>query len=389
MNQDPVKIDEEGLIEFTQKLIRTPSLSMQEETVANLVAQKMREIGFDAVHVDPIHNVTGFLYGHDPEPELIFNGHMDHVPPGDMPEPYSGKITDGSKYGVKGRVIEGRGACDMKGAVASMIYGAKVLKESGVRLKKSFVMTAVVREEMAKGEGILRLLEQEGLKGKMAVSGEATRLQTHVGHRGKLEFTLGVKGRTAHASNPSRGINAVYKMCDFIGDMREHYKLPSHPMLGRCTFAVIDIVSGPGRLGPITPDWCEIALDRRHLPEETAASVQKEIQMLIDDRRQNDPDFKAEVTLVKDFPPLYCPEGEPIVKIIQKAREAVLGDEGKLSTWKFGVDGTFIQRAGIPCAGFGPGDERFAHTPEDHVPIADLIASSKVYAEIIRKACGS
>lgn len=388
-DKHPFIIDEDGLIDFTRKLIQTPSLSMQEENAANLVAEKMREIGFDAVHIDPIHNVTGTLYGDDPEPELIFNGHMDHVPPGDMPEPYSGKIADGSKYGVEGRVIEGRGACDMKGAVASMIYAAKAIKDQGLQLKKTFVMTAVVREEMAKGEGILRLLEQGGLKGKMAVSGEATRLQTHLGHRGKLEFSLGVKGKTAHASNPSRGINAVYKMCDLIRDMRENYKLPSHPTLGDCTFTVIDIVSGPGRLGPITPDWCEIALDRRYLPEETAVSVQKEIQGLIDDRRSNDPDFKAKVELVKDFPPFYCLEDDLIVKIIQKAREGVLGEKGDLSTWKFGVDGTFIQRAGIPCAGFGPGDEGFAHTPEDHVPIADLIASCEVYAEIIKGACCS
>ena len=389
MNKRPFKIDEDGLIDFTRKLIQTPSLSMQEEDAASLVAKKMRKIGFDAVEIDPIHNVIGTIYGDDPEPELIFNGHMDHVLPGDMPEPYSGKITDGSKYGVKGPVIEGRGACDMKGAVASMIYGAKALKDSGVRLNKTFIMTAVVREEMAKGEGILRLLEHGGLKGKMAVSGEATRLQSHLGHRGKLEFTLGVKGKTAHASNPSRGVNAVYKMCDFIGDMRKNYKLPFHPMLGDCTFTVIDIVSGPGRLGPITPDWCEIALDRRYLPEETAASVQKEIEALIDKRGKKDPDFKATVELVKDFPPLYCPEDEHIVEIIQKAREVVLGERGDLSTWKFGVDGTFIQRAGIPCAGFGPGDERFAHTPEDHVPIADLVASCEVYAEIIRSACVS
>ena len=389
INKCSFKIDEDGLIDFTRKLIQTPSLSMQEENVANLVADKMREIGFDEVAIDPIHNVTGTLYGDDPQPELIFNGHMDHVPPGDMPEPYSGKIADGSKYGVKSRVIEGRGACDMKGALASMIYGAKALKDSGVRLKKTFVMTAVVREEMAKGEGILRLLEQSGLKGRMAVSGEATRLQTHLGHRGKLEFTLGVKGKTAHASNPSRGVNAIYKMCDFIGDMREHYQLPSHPLLGDCTFTVIDIVSGPGRLGPITPDWCEIALDRRYLPEETAASVKRELEALIDDRKKVDPEFKATVELVKDFPPLYCSPGEPIVQITQEATKTVLGDEGDVSTWKFGVDGTFIQRAGIPCAGFGPGDERFAHTPEDHVPIADIISSCEVYAEIIRSACGS
>ena len=389
MKKHPFKIDRDGLIGFTQNLIQTPSLSMQEEDAANLVARKMREIGFDEVAIDPIYNVVGRIYGDDPEPELIFNGHMDHVPPGEMPEPYSGKITDGSKYGVKGQVIEGRGACDMKGAVASMIYAAKALKESGAIFKKTFVMTAVVREEMAKGEGILRLLEHGGLKGKMAVSGEATHLQAHLGHRGKLEFTLRVTGKTAHASNPSRGINAVYKMCDFIEDLREHYRLPSHPMLGDCTFTVIDIVSGPGRLGPITPDWCEIAFDRRYLPEETAASVQKEIEALMGKRGEKDPDFKGMVELVKDFPPLYCPEDEHIVSIIQEAREQVLGDRGDLSVWKFGVDGTFLQRAGIPCAGFGPGDERFAHTPEDHVPISDLISSCEVYAEIIRRACCS
>jgi len=170
MNKNSVKIDEDGLMAFTQELIRTPSLSMQEKDAANLVAEKMQEIGFDAVEIDPIHNVTGTLLGDDPEPELIFNGHLDHVPPGDMPEPYSGKIADGSPYGLRGQVIEGRGACDMKGAPASMIYGSKALVDSGVGLKKSFVMTAVVREEMAKGEGIKRLLEH-GLKGKMAVSG--------------------------------------------------------------------------------------------------------------------------------------------------------------------------------------------------------------------------
>jgi len=389
MKKHSFEIDREALIGFTQNLIQAPSLSMQEEDAAKLVAKKMQEIGFDEVVIDPIYNVVGHIYGDDPEPELIFNGHMDHVPPGEMPEPYSGKITDGSKYGVKGQVIEGRGACDMKGAVASMIYAAKALKESGAIFKKTFVMTAVVREEMAKGEGILRLLEHGGLKGKMAVSGEATHLQAHLGHRGKLEFTLRVTGKTAHASNPSRGINAVYKMCDFIEDLREHYRLPSHPMLGDCTFTVIDIVSGPGRLGPITPDWCEIAFDRRYLPEETAASVQKEIEALMGKRGEKDPDFKGMVELVKDFPPLYCPEDEHIVSIIQEAREQVLGDRGDLSVWKFGVDGTFLQRAGIPCAGFGPGDERFAHTPEDHVPIADLISSCEVYSEIIRRACCS
>ena len=114
----------------------------------------------------------------------------------------------------------------------------------------------------------------------------------------------------------------------------------------------------------------------RKLIQTPSLSVQEEKVANLVAKKMREIGFDA---VDKDFPPLYCPEDEHIVAIIRKAREAVLGDKGDLSTWKFGVDGTFIQRAGIPCAGFGPGDERFAHTPEDHVPIADLIASCEVY----------
>jgi putative selenium metabolism hydrolase len=387
MSETAMQIDEQGLIAFTRKIIRTPSLSMQEELVASLIADKMRHSGFDEVVVDPIFNIIGYMYGEDREAELLFNGHIDTVPPSNIPEPFSGRITDGKKYGREGDVIEGRGASDNKGAVASMIHAAKAVKESGVKFKKTFIMTAVTREEMANGEGILRVLEEEGVKASMALSGEATGLNVHLGHRGKLEFNVRTQGKTSHASNPALGINAIYKMCDLIQEMREHYILPTHPVLGECTFTLIDIISAPGRLGPITPDCCEIALDRRYLPEESAVSVQKEIEAFIEKRKRVDPDFKATVELEKDFPPLYCPEEEPIVAITRKARQAVMGDPGEVSVWKFGVDGTFIQRAGIPCAGFGPSNEIYAHTPDDHVPLDELVTSCKVYAEIIKQAC--
>ena len=93
------------------------------------------------------------------------------------------------------------------------------------------------------------------------------------------------------------------------------------------------------------------------------------------------PDFETPYT------PFYCEETEPIVAVIQQARRAVLGQPGALSAWRFGVDGTFVHKAGIPCAGFGPGNEDFAHTPEDHVPVSDLHESCRVYAEIIRRVC--
>ena len=351
--------------------------------------KKMQQMGFEDVAVDSLFNVVGYLYGEDREPELLFNGHIDTVPPGEMFNPYSGDIVDGSKYGVSGPVIEGRGTCDMKGAVASMIYAGKAIRESGLPLKRTFVMTATAREEPALGEGIRYIFKEGGVRAKMAVSGEATNLQTHLGHRGKLEFNIRVLGKTAHASNPGRGINVVYKMSELIQDLIQNYKVPSHPVLGACTFTITDIVSGPGRLGAVIPDLCEIIFDRRYLPEESAASVQQEIESLIASRKEQDPDLRVTVELVKDFVPFYCREDEPIVSIIQDARQAILGDPGKLSVWKFGIEGSFMEQVGIPCAGFGPGSEEFAHTPEEHIPVKDLHVSCQVYAEIIRRACGS
>jgi succinyl-diaminopimelate desuccinylase len=382
-----LQIDEHGLTDLTQQMIRTPSVSLEEEEVARLLAQRMEEIGFQDVGVDRLFNVVGYIYGDRREPELLFNGHIDHVPASDVPNPYSGDVVDGKKYGVTGAVIEGRGASDMKGAVASMVYAGKAILDSGIPIKRTFVMTAVTREEIALGEGIKLVLGEGGVRAKMAVSGEATDLGVHLGHRGKLQYDIRVAGKTSHASNPARGVNPIFKMMDLIGDLREQYRLPSHPALGECTSTIIDIDAGPGRLTPITPGWCEIAFDRRYLPDESASSVQREIEELIARRKAQDPEFTATVELDKDFPPFYCEQTEPIVSIIQEAREAVLGARGEISTWKFGVDGTFIHRAGIPCAGFGPGNERFAHTPEDHVPISDLHASCRVYADIIRRVC--
>ena len=70
------------------------------------------------------------------------------------------------------------------------------------------------------------------------------------------------------------------------------------------------------------------------------------------------------------------------------ARADIFGAPGKLGAWRFGVNGTFMARAGIPTVGFGPGDERWAHTSEEHVLVDDLIAAARVYARLAIRVCG-
>jgi len=376
-------IKEKELIAFTRKLLRIPSPSGQEKEIAGVAAAEMKAAGFERVRIDPLFNVTGVIKGKNPHFRLMLNGHLDHAEAGSMKDPYSGKIVE--RQGRK--VIWGRGACDMKGAVAAMIFAGKAVRDSGVKLRNSAILTAVSLEEAGRGEGIKRLLGKEKIRADMAISGEATNLQINLGHRGKLEFDVLAKGRTTHGSTPSLGINAIFQMKKFIEKLETAYPLPVDPFFGPCTVTAIDISASPGRLTPIVPDRCNLVVDRRYLPSESAESVKRELEGLIGQVRTEDPRFEAEVTLAKNFPPYYCRPEEEVVKVLQEARRKVIGEEGKFGAWRFGVDGSFIHRAGIPCAGFGPGNEDLAHTPEDYIPVDDLIGAAKVYAQALVDAC--
>jgi len=381
-------IDRESLVAFAQRLIRTPSPSGQEAEVSAIYAKELEAVGFDEVSVDSMGNVTGILAADSPDLRVLFNGHLDHAEPGEMQSPYSGEIVSGEPYGTSGPVIWGRGAVDMKGAIAAMAYAGKAVKDAGIKLRKSVAVTAVVREEEARGEGIKFLLDDSGLRADMSVSCEPSGLDICLGHRGKLEYTITTYGKTAHGAMPELGVNAIYKMNDFISELRESYHLPTHPVLGNCTHTILETGASPGRLTPITPDCCWIAFDRRYLPTESAESVQTEIEAIFKTLSERDPEFDASIVNDKDFPPFFCDEREEVVQLMRRARKEVLGNDKKPRSWRFGVDGTFIHAAGMPCVGIGPGIETFAHTPQDHLPVDQLIAACEIYAQFIALAAG-
>ena len=241
---------------------------------------------------------------------------------------------------------------------------------------------------MSLAEGINYIFEKDGISADMAINGEATNLNVYLGHRGMMEVKVTVNGRSCHASNPSRGINAIFKAGEFINFLRKNYHLPEDNFFGNCTVTPIDINASPGRLSPIVPDQCSIFFDRRFLPSESSEKIESEFRQLIKMAKKEIIDFDATVEIIKVFPSLFCAKEEPVVQALVNARERVLGEKGKLSTWIFGTDGAFIAQRGIPCAGFGPGNELFAHTPEDHIPIRHLEQAAKVYAEAIIEICG-
>jgi len=375
---------DEELIALTQEMVRTPSPTYEEGPLAELLVRELKG-RLNEVWVDDAGNVLGILDGGRPGPTVLFNGHMDHVDPGDMPDPYSGALMDGARFGVAGQVIYGRAAMDMKGALAAMVAAVDDLKRTGFAGRLLF--TAVVQEEPAVGFGAraaVRNLLARGERPAVAVIGEATNGNVYLGHRGRLEFGVTTFGRTAHASEPDRGINAAYLMAELIRALPT-LPLPEHPLAGRCTYAVTRISCSPGRLS-VVPDRCDLTLDVRYLPGEAPDRPEGDLRAILGRLEAEVPNFRAELRRTKDMPPFLTPPEHPAAQLLRAVAEGVSGRPVSFGTWRFGTDGTFIANEfGIPTLGYGPGDEWFAHTPEEHLPVNQLLVARQVYAEFVRR----
>jgi putative selenium metabolism hydrolase len=380
--------DMQSLTELAQDLVRTPSVSGRENAIAALLADAMRRAGFHEVWLDRMGNVIG-RYGSGNGPKLLFDGHLDTTDVGNRSawprDPFGGEIENGILYG--------RGASDMKGGLAALVYGVKLLADSHTQLNGDLYVACVVQQEPCEGMAIRTLIEEGGLQPNYVVLAEPTNLGIYLGHRGRVELQLTTYGRAYHSADPDKGVNAISGAARLVfGIELLASQLLSDPSLGQGSLAVTQISSAGNGVNTI-PDRCCLLVDRRLTLGETEARAVTEIQQVI--RREGvnaDIDTAAYETTSytgyicrgrKYFPPWLTVEKEPLVRAVARVAERVLGYHPRLGTWSFSTDGTYTMGlAGIPTVGFGPGDERYAHTAEEQIRLADVAEASRVYAQL-------
>ncbi len=382
--------DVRDLTLFAQALVRTPSLPTQEGAVAERLAAEMHRVGLEEVRTDRIGNVIGRL-GSGERPILLYNGHMDCVDVGNLAEwrfpPYDAVVADG--------VLYGRGAADMKAALAAMLYGAKALRDQGASLKGTLYIVGVVQEEPCEGLAMRVLVEEEGLRPDMVVLGEATNLQISRGQRGRVEMLVEVAGRSSHASAPELGRNAVYDAARLIfGVELLASRLGHDPFLGSGSIAVTEIRSQAASRNAV-PHACTFCLDRRLTLAETETKALAEIRSIIATEGA-----RASVTVDeyhatsytgyvcrarKYYPAWVVPEDHPFLQALSRAIRTTLGARPRAGRWSFSTDGVYTMgEAGIPTLGFGPGEERYVHTTQEQVRLNDVINAARVYAQLAR-----
>ncbi|ABR29994.1 YgeY family selenium metabolism-linked hydrolase [Thermosipho melanesiensis] len=376
----------DDIVQFMSKLIKTKSYSGSEAEVIKVINDEMEKVGFNEITVDGLGNIIGKIG--NGKTTIAMDAHIDTVDIGNENlwdfEPFSGHFDE--KY------VYGRGASDQKAGMCSMVYGIKILKELNLLDNFTLYVTGTVMEEDCDGLCWRYIIEEDKIKPDFVLITEPTSLKINRGHRGRIEFKIRTNGISAHASAPERGVNAIYKMAKIITEIEKlNNKLESDSVLGKGTIVVSQIFSKSPSQNAV-PDQCEIHIDRRINEKETKKIVFEEITDIFEKAGINDaeiielyykkPSYTGKVYLTeKYFPAWIFPEDSEIVKSAVKNYETLFETTPTIDKWIFSTNGTVTAGVyNIPTVGFGPGEEKYAHAPNERVKIEHLLKAAAFYA---------
>lgn len=384
--QKKVEASREMILKFMREICAIPSMNSQLKEVGTRIIEEMKKLGFDEARFDKMGNVVGRIGNGNKT--LVFDSHIDTVGIGDASvwkwDPFEGK--------VENDILYARGADDEKGSTPGMIYGMAIARDLGL-LEDWTVYYFGNMEEWCDGIAPNTFVEVDPkVRPDFVVIGEPTKMQVYRGHKGRVELKVVAKGKSAHAASNQLGDNAIYKLLPIIAGIRDlEPALGDHPFLGHAKITVSDMTVKTPSLNAV-PDEATIFIDRRMTFGETKETAIEQIKSLIPEKD------KASITVEelfydeasytgfvfpvdKYFPAWALEEDHLLVKAGQAVRQAIGLPEGKPGKWEFSTNGIYwAGKAGIPSIGFGPGDEIYAHTVGECVPLSEVVKATEFYA---------
>jgi acetylornithine deacetylase len=399
-------VDRQALVDDLEALVRIPSVTGSEEAVAAWAAEALGGLGLrvEVVRPDPaaVRDDPSWPGEEMPRASLpvvmgragqaggrriILSGHLDVVPPGDPAtwtvDPWGAEIRDGRLYG--------RGACDMKGGVASILGAVRALGASGDlgRLDGQLLVVLVPSEEDG-GQGTLAAI-RAGATADLAIITEPSNLDVVVAHAGAITFRLTVPGRAAHASQRREGVSALDKLFVLAraleADETRRNGAETDPLmtaLGLPYPTIIGIVQGG--------DWASTVLDRVTADGrygvrlgQTVGDAEAELRAAIETACAAD-DFLREHPATVEitggrFGSARVASDHPLPVGLAEVVEGVTGRRPALIGEPYGADmQMFVNHGNTPCVIFGPGDVRVAHSADEFVPLDEVETCARVLA---------
>ena len=378
------KIKEEEITNLAQELIKIPSdETAGEKEVCEYLESYLKSLGMKVRLQEVLPNrpnIIAEVIGDEVGKSIMFNGHVDTVPVGDIKkwsmDPYSAIIKDNKLFG--------RGSTDMKGAIASMIIAMKFIMNNVEKFNGKIIFTGVMAEETT-GLGTQKIVE-ENIKTDMAVVGEPSDEKIYRAHKGTMWFNLSTYGKLEHSSESnSESNNAIINMMKLIMEINEISKeletiennLVGHPSIN------IGLIDGGTKQNMIA-DSCRISIDRRTLPEEKTDEILDKLRIRLDGLRSLDDrlTFDLEIDTIREA--VEVAESEQIVQEVKNALNKVINKNPTISGMKATTDMSILVNQGnIPSVIYGPGFIKQAHTVDEFIEVKRLVESSQVYAEIL------
>lgn len=306
-------------------------------------------------------NVIARLPGRNPSRRVVLEAHTDTVSIQGMTiPPFEPVIKDGRMYG--------RGSCDTKAGLATMMHALASLKEDGTPPPCDVLLAAVVDEEYSY-RGVVRLCED--LQADAAIVAEPTELRAVIATKGVLRCRVVVHGRAAHSSKPHLGANAITHMARILTALEEdnaRMALRSHPLTGPGTCNA-GVIRGGVQVN-FVPDLCTLELDRRLLPGERAQDALEHYRRLVREVTTGHAGLSADIEepLLLVDEALDTPADSDVARTASAVLES-LGLDPSPCGVPFGCDASKLSRAGIPSIVFGPGSIDRAHTADEYVEL--------------------
>ena len=414
----------DDIVKTTSELIRIRSVNpgypgvdyekeLGGETEANkYLAELYKHLGLEVdmwAEAANRENLVGRWKGAGGGRSLIYNGHIDTVPPG-LPEswtgedPFSGDVSNGRVYG--------RGSCDMKGPLVAQMMGIKAIQQAGLRLKGDLLLESTVGEENMDGAALgAGATVKRGYKADAAVVAEPSApphpLAVIPVSPGLWWVSLTVEGKTSHAAMRAetfraggRGaevaVDAIEKgvfLLDAIRKLEDHWgQSKKHPLFKPGHFSMLPgVISGAShgvRVPFFISEYCTIEYCIWHHPDEDPKAVRKEFEDYINSACQLDAwlrEHPPKLDWKVNWPPYSVPEDHPICQAVARAHEeAAVGSrfEGPARFCGFYAvcDAAFLNADGVPAIVYGPGNLIHAHAPDEHIEIDELVVATKAYA---------
>ncbi len=331
---------------------------------------------------------------------LLFNGHIDVV----KPDPIEQWTSDPFQPEVRAGKLYGRGSCDMKGGIASMVFAAEVLASLGLRLTGDLIICTVTDEEST-GAGAVAAVAH-GVSADAGIVTESTDFEVKIACRGSLMPTITVPGRTGHAGCPQPhwreggAVNAIDKasvVSDAMRRLETDWRQRSnnrHPYLSPGDIVPTMVAGGEWMVS--YPASCRLDYHIAYLPAQADASgwggrVREEVVEWVMRATQADP-WLAEnpptIDWAPEVPAAEVDPDEPIVSVMLAA-SAGAGRPRRMSGMDGWFDGATFTLGGTPTIGFGPGiGSDVAHVVDEYIPVDDLVPAAQALAVAALRFCG-